>query len=107
MRHELILGLALTLVASAAMGADTLDLARRLERYSGGVTLLLKNFEANLAGSAASPDIFRQSFDQAIAGNSPAIAAADEQIAQVYAGLYSAQQLSAEVDFYESAEGQA
>jgi len=97
-----------TLAATAALAADdTLDLARRLERYDGGVTLLLKNFEVGLAGSAAAPDIFRQSYDQAIADNSRTIAAADEQIARAYAGIYSAQQLSAEVDFYESPEGQA
>jgi hypothetical protein len=69
--------------------------------------LLLKNFEVGLVGSAAAPDIFRQSYDQAITDNSQAIAAADEQIARAYAGIYSAQQLSAEVDFYESPEGQA
>jgi hypothetical protein len=104
----LALPLSWALAAPAALAADdTLDLARRLERYDGGVTLLLRNFEVGLAGSAAAPDIFRQSYDQAITDNSRAIAAADEQIARVYAGLYSAQQLSAEVDFYESPEGQA
>ena len=96
------------MAATAALAADdTLDLARRLEGYDGGVTVLLKNFEVNLVTSAAAPDLFRQSYDQAIADNSRVIAAADEQIARVYAGLYSAQQLSAEVDFYESPEGQA
>ncbi|HWF64399.1 MAG TPA: hypothetical protein VN685_07315 [Rhizomicrobium sp.] len=109
MRRDAFLAASLcTLAATAALAADdTLDLARRLERYDGGVTLLLKNFEVGLAGSAAAPDIFRQSYDQAIADNSRTIAAADEQIARAYAGIYSAQQLSAEVDFYESPEGQA
>jgi hypothetical protein len=110
LRREAFFGatLATTLAATAALAAgDTLDLARRLERYDGGVTLLLKNFEVGLVGSAAAPDIFRQSYDQAITDNSQAIAAADEQIARAYAGIYSAQQLSAEVDFYESPEGQA
>ncbi|HXR95798.1 MAG TPA: hypothetical protein VN718_07965 [Rhizomicrobium sp.] len=102
-----VLALALVLEASTALAADTLDLARRLGRYSGGTTLLLKNFEVGLAASMAAPDIFRQSYDQAITDNAPAIAAADEQIARVYAGLYSTQQLSAEVEFYESPEGHA
>ena len=110
MSRDALLGavLGMTLAAAPALAAsDTLDLAQRLERYSGGVTLLLKNFESNLVTSSAAPDIFRQSYDQAIADNSRVIAVADEQIAHVYAGLYSAQQLSAEVDFYESPEGQA
>jgi hypothetical protein len=109
LRHDAFLGLTLmlALIANTALAADTLDLARRLQRYNGGVTLLLKNFEDGLVGSAAAPDILRQSYDRAITDNSRAIAAADEQIAHVYAGLYSAQQLSTEVDFYESPEGQA
>jgi hypothetical protein len=108
LRRDVFYGVALavTLAATMALAADTLDLARRLVRYNGGVTLLLKNFEVGLVGSAGAPDILRQSYDQAIADNAPAIAAADEQIANVYAGLYSVQQLSAEVAFYESPEGQ-
>jgi hypothetical protein len=107
MRRDMFLGLALALAATSAFAADNLDLARRLGRYDGGVTLLLKNFESGLAASTAAPDIFRQSYDQAITDNQPVIAAADEQIARVYAGLFSTAQLSAEVDFYESPEGQS
>lgn len=100
-----MLGVALS--STVAWAADNLDLARRLVGYDGGVTVLLKNFEASLAASTPAPDIFRQSYDQAIADNSQMIASADEQIARVYAGLYSNAQLAAEVDFYESPEGQA
>jgi hypothetical protein len=109
MRRKAFAGLVLAwaLMANSVLAADNLDLARRLVSYDGGVTVLLKNFEASLAASAAAPDIFRQSYDQAIADNSQVIAAADEQIARVYAGLYSNAQLSAEVGFYESPEGQA
>jgi hypothetical protein len=103
----MFLGLALALAATSALAADNLDLARRLGRYDGGVTLLLKNFESGLAASTAAPDIFRQSYDQAIIDNQPVIAAADEQIARVYVGLFSTAQLSAEVGFYESPEGQS
>lgn len=95
------------LAVNTAWAADSLDVARKLVRYDGGVTLLLKNFEGGLAASTAAPDIFHQSFDQAISDNRPLITAADEQIARVYADLYSAAQLSAEVDFYESPEGRA
>src|ERR1700691_6781832 len=91
-RRDMFLGLALALAATSAFAADNLDLARRLGRYDGGVTLLLKNFESGLAASTAAPDIFRQSYDQAIADNQPVIAAADEQIARVYAGLFSTAQ---------------
>jgi hypothetical protein len=107
MRRETGLALALLLGATSAFGADNLDLARRLVRYDGGVTQLLKNFESGLVASAAAPDILQQSYDQAITENQPAIAAADEQIARVYAGLYPVPLLSAEVDFFESAEGQS
>src|SRR5580698_1522658 len=107
MRRDMFLGLALVLAASSAFAADNLDLARRLGRYDGGVTVLLKNFEGGVAASTAAPDIFRQSYDQAITDNQPVIAAADEQIARVYAGLFSTALLSAEVDFYESPEGQS
>ena len=107
MRREMGWALALTLATTSALAVDNLDLARRLGRHDGGVTLLLKNFESGLAASTAAPDIFRQSYDQAIADNQAVIATADEQIARVYAGLYSTAQLSAEVDFYESPEGQS
>jgi hypothetical protein len=97
----------MALAATSASAADNLDLARRLGRYDGGVTQLLKNFESGLAASTAAPDIFRQSYDQAITDNQPAIAAADEQIARIYATLYPVALLSSEVDFYESPEGQS
>jgi len=107
MRRDMFLGLVLALAATSAFAADNLDLARRLGRYDGGVNQLLKNFESSLAASAAAPDIFRQSYDQAITDNQPVIAAADEQIARIYATLYPSALLSSEVDFYESPEGQS
>ncbi|HEX4117836.1 MAG TPA: hypothetical protein VHX99_03465 [Rhizomicrobium sp.] len=109
MRRDAVVGAALAcvLAGTAALAADNLDLARRLVRYDGGVTLLLKKFEDGVATSTAAPAIFRQSYDQAITDNQPLIAAADEQIAHVYAGLYPTAQLSAEVGFYESPEGQS
>ena len=48
MRRDMFLGLALVLAASSAFAADNLDLARRLGRYDGGVTVLLKNFEGDI-----------------------------------------------------------
>jgi hypothetical protein len=107
MRRDMFLGLVLALATTSAFAADNLDLARRLGRYDGGVTQLLKNFEGGLAASTAAPDIFRQSYDQAITDNQPVIAAADEQIARIYATLYPVALLSSEVDFYESPEGQS
>ena len=107
MRCETGFALALVLAAMPALAADNLDLARRLVRYDGGVTLLLKNFESGLAAPTAAPDIFRQSYDQAITNNQAVIAMADEQIARIYATLYPSALLSAEVDFYESPEGQS
>jgi hypothetical protein len=99
--------IALALAATASLAADNLDLARRLVHDNGGAGLLLRNFEIGLATTSAAPDIFRQSFDQAMTENQQVIAAADEQIAHVYAGLYPTQLLSAEADFYESPEGQS
>lgn len=107
MRRDMFLGFALALAATSAFAADNLDLARRLGRYDGGITQLLKNFESSLAASTAAPDLFRQSYDQAIIDNQPVIAAADEQIARIYAALYPGALLSSEVDFYESPEGQS
>ena len=109
MRHSRIFALivAASLIASAAHAADTLELARKLVQYTGGVSLILRNFEGSMAASVAAPDIFRQSFDQAISGNQTVLAAADEDLAKVYARLYSADQMSAEIAFYESPEAQA
>lgn len=100
----LVLALALALPTQTA---DTLILAKKLVQYTGGVDLILHNFGAGLAAKTAAPDIFRQSFDAAMKDDSAAIAAADDTIAHVYAGLYSRELLAQEVDFYESPEGQA
>lgn len=109
MRRDAPLALMLGVVLAAipAWAADNLDLARRLVRYTGGVSVILRNFEAGLTTASAAPDIFSQSFDKAMSDNQSAITAADDQLARVYAGLYSNQQLSAEVGFYESPEGQS
>jgi hypothetical protein len=109
MRHRRIIGFAVaaSLTATAANGADALALSRNLVRYTGGVSLILRNFEGGIAASMADPAQFQQSFDQAVADNQPVLAAADEQLAQVYAKLYSADQMAAELAFYESPEAQA
>lgn len=101
------LALAASVAASAAYAADTIGLARKLVGYTGGVSLILRNFEGGMAASVAAPDIFRQSFEQALADNVQTIAAADEDLAKAYARLYSADQMSAEIAFYESPEGQS
>ncbi len=109
MPHRRIFGLivAASLVAPAVHAADSLDLARRLVQYTGGVSLILRNFEGAMAASVAAPDIFKQSFEQAITDNQATLAAADEDMAKVYARLYPADQMAAEVAFYESPEAQA
>lgn len=94
-------------MVTAASAADTRDLARRLVRYTGGVSLILRNFEGGMAASVADPALFQQSFDRAVADNQPVLAAADEQLAEIYARLYSADQMAAEIAFYESPEAQA
>src|SRR5579863_5755143 len=98
---------AVLFAASTAHAADALDLARRLVRYTGGVNLILLNFESGMAASVAAPDIFKQSFDQAITDNQAALAAADEDMAKVYAKLYPPDLMAAEDAFYESPEAQA
>lgn len=100
-------GLTAGLAATGAYAADALTLARKLVQYTGGVSVILHNFEGSLASQTAAPDVFVQSFLQAIADNKPALDAADEKLAQVYAKLYSTDQMAAEVAFYESPEGQA
>ena len=109
MRHSRMIGFAVaaSLMATAACGADALALSRNLVRYTGGVGLILRNFEGGMAASVADPASFQKSFDQAIAENQAVVAAADEQLAQVYARLYSADQMAAELAFYESPEAQA
>jgi hypothetical protein len=92
---------------TTAYAADALDLARRLVRYTGGVSLILLNFEGGMAASVAAPAIFKQGFDQAIADNQAALAAADEDLAKVYAKLYPPDLMAAEIAFYESPEAQA
>jgi hypothetical protein len=108
MRNNALFALVLTtsLTASAAFAADSLDFARRLVKYTGGVSLVLRNFEGGMAASVAAPDIFQQSFDQAVGDNQAVLLAADEKLAQAYAKTYSADQMAAEVAFYESPEAQ-
>jgi hypothetical protein len=108
MRNNALFALVLTasLAATAAFAADSLDLARRLVKYTGGVSLVLRNFEGGMAASVAAPDIFQQSFDQAISDNQAVLSAADEKLAQAYAKTYSADQMAAEIAFYESPEAQ-
>jgi hypothetical protein len=101
------LAFAASVATAAAYAADTIGLARKLVGYTGGVSLILRNFEGGMAASVASPDIFRQSFERALADNAQILAAADEDLAKAYARLYSADQMSAEIAFYESPEGQS
>jgi hypothetical protein len=99
--------IAVSLAASAVHAADALDLARRLVGYTGGVNLILLNFEGGMAASVAAPAIFKQSFDQAIADNQAALTRANEDLAKVYAKLYPVDLMAAEISFYESPEAQA
>ena len=108
MRRSGIIALALAAaLAAGAAHADDIDLARKLVIYSGGVETILRNFEGGMTAQTAAPDIFRQSFQQAITDNKAVLDAADEKLAQVYARLYSPEQMSAEIAFYESPEAQA
>jgi len=98
--------LAVSVTAQMAHAADTMELARKLVRYTGGVSLILRNFEGGMAASVGAPDIFRQSFEQAITEHGAILAQADEELAKTYSRLYPAEQMSAEIAFYESPEGQ-
>ena len=102
-----ILVLAAGLAATGAYAADTLMLARKLVQYTGGVSMILHNFEGGMAAQTGAPDVFVQSFQQAILDNKAALDAADEKLAQVYAKLYSPDQMAAEIAFYESPQAQA
>ena len=93
-------------MAVSAHAADALALARSLVSYTGGVGAVLHNFESGLAAQTAAPDVFLQSFQQALADNQMAIAAEDEKLAQVYSRLYPVDQMEAEIAFYESPEAQ-
>src|ERR1700744_6100167 len=108
MRNNALIAMVLTasLTASAAVGADSIDLARRLVKSTGGVNLALRRFEGGMAASGAAPDIFQQSFAQALIDDQAVLSAADEKLAQAYARTYSADQMAAEVAFYESPEAQ-
>lgn len=108
MRASAVLAMTLAVaLAWPARAADTLALARKLVHYTGGVSLILHNFEPGVAAKTKAPEIFRESFDQAMTNDQAAIAAADESIAHVYAAIYSERQLAAEVGFYESPEGRS
>jgi len=107
-RNGILAGvLALSVTVGAAHAADTIELARKLVRYTGGVSLILRNFEGGMAASVAAPDIFRQSFAQALADNNAVLVQADEELAKSYSKLYGADQMSTEIAFYESPEGQS
>jgi hypothetical protein len=99
--------IAASLVATAAHGADALELARKLVAYTGGVNLILHNFEGGMAAQTGAPDVFAQSFLKAMLDNKAALDAADEKLAQIYAKLYPSDQMTAEIAFYESPEAQA
>lgn len=109
MRHNWVIALAVAalLAAGTAHAESAIDLARKLVGYSGGVGMILRNFEGGMAAQTAAPDIFQQSFQQAIVDNKATLDAADEKLSQVYARLYSPEQMSAEIAFYESPEAQA
>lgn len=114
MRHERILALILaasflmaSFLAPAARADDRLDLARKLVGYTGGVSLILHNFEGSMAASVKAPDIFKQAYTEALKSDEPIITANDEKLARAYALLYPADQMAAEVAFYESPEAQA
>ena len=51
------LALAASVAASAAFAADTIGLARKLVGYTGGVSLILRNFEGGMAASVAAPGV--------------------------------------------------
>ena len=95
------------LAATAAHAADTLELARKLVAYTGGVSLILHNFEGGMAAQTGAPDVFALSFQKAILDNKAALDAADEKLAQIYAKLYPSDQMAAEIAFYESPVAQA
>lgn len=99
--------LAAGMTATTAYAADALQLARKLVAYTGGAEMILHNFEAGMAAQTAAPDVFVQSFQQAMLDNKATLDAANEKLAQVYAKLYSPDQMTAEIAFYESPEGQA
>ena len=105
-RFIAVLAVALSM-APAAFAADTLELAKKQVHYTGGVTLLLRKYVNGMANTTGAPEIFVQNFDKALAENQALINQSDEAIARVYASLYAADQLSAEVAFYESPEAQA
>lgn len=109
MRRDRIFALIMAglLVATGARADNRLELARKLVGYTGGVSLFLRNFEDSLAASVPAPEVFRQAFEQALKQDQPAIAAADEKLAKAYALLYPANQMAAEVHFYESPEAQS
>ena len=98
---------AAVLAATAARAADALELARKPVEYTGGASAILHNFEGGMAAQTGAPDVFVQSFQKAILDNKATLDAADEKLAQVYAKLYSTNQMAAEIAFYESPEGQA
>jgi hypothetical protein len=99
--------LATFMAAAGAHAADALELARKLIGYTGGVSQILHNFEGGMAAQTQAPDIFVQSFQQAILDNKAMLDAADEKLAETFAKLYSPEQMAAEIAFYESPEGQA
>jgi len=99
--------LAVFMAAAAAHAADALELARKLVGYTGGVSQILHNFEGGMAAQTQAPDVFVQSFQQAILDNKATLDAADEKLAETFAKLYSPEQMAAEIAFYESPEGQA
>ena len=99
--------LAALMAATGARAADALGVARKLVQYTGGVNAILHNFEGGMAAQTAAPDVFAQSFQQALLDNKATLDAADEKLAQVYAKLYSTDQMAAEIAFYESPEAQA
>jgi hypothetical protein len=99
--------LAAGLAATGAHAADALALARKLVQETGGVGVVLHNFEGSMAAQTGAPGVFAQSFQQALLDNKALLDAEDEKLAQVYAKLYTPDLMAAEIAFYESPEAQA
>lgn len=92
-----------------AQDAATLDLARRLVHDQGGFGPLIRSGGTNPMATRGmkSPDIYAKAYGEALAERPGLIQQADERMAEIFARVYTKQELTDWIAFEESPAGQA
>lgn len=109
MRSIMLLAALLAVTPAMAQDAANLDLARRLVHDQGGFAPLIQSGGTNPAvvSRLKSPEIYAKAYAEALAERPNLISQADERMAEIFARIYTAQELNDWITFEESPDGQS